>query len=206
MNINELKDAFHQLETEADDTSLDLDAVREQVVKSRRQLNFRDLRESIACVVVIVLFAPAIFTRLPAMTRIGACVICLAAVVIGVSLYLGNRRYRTRPELSVDDYLGAEIAHLDYQIWLLRNVSWWYLAPLAIGFLVFVWGMNPVATALKMSVGYFLLDRGINWLNQRAVNGDLVPQRDELVRVRASLNEPGSSGPIMNPLNREGRN
>jgi hypothetical protein len=203
MNIDELKEALHQLESETDSTSLDLDAVREQVVKSRRQLNFRDLRESVASVVVVVLFAPAIFTRLPAMTRLGACVTCLAAVVIGVVLWLGNRRYRSRPELSVDDYLGAEIAHLDYQVWLLRNVSWWYLAPLAIGFLMFVWGMNPVPSALVLSVGYYFLDRFINWLNQRAVRNVLIPQRNELIRVRASLNEPEASGHVFDPPDHE---
>ena len=194
MNIDELKNALHQFDAEADSTSADLDAVRESVVKSRRQLNLRDLRESIACVVVIVLFAPAIFSRLPMMSRLGAGAVCFAATLIGILLYLGNRRHRSRPELSVDDFLAAEIARLDYQIWLLRNVSWWYLGPIAIGFLMFVWGKAPVSTALAMSVGYFVLDRGIYWLNQIAIKRDLIPQRDEWIRVHESLNEPETRG------------
>lgn len=203
MNFDDLKKTLQTLQHEDAVDAIDLEQVRRKIAGSRRTFDLRDLREYVACIVVFVLFAPCVFMDYPAMTRVGAVITCLAAVFIGGWMYLGKRRHRSRPELSVDEFLGAEIAHLNYQIWLLRNVSWWYLAPVAVGFLVFVWGLTPVSTAIFMSAGYFAMDRFINAINQFAVKRDLIPRRDELARVRQSLNE--SNDEAMSAQNKANR-
>lgn len=189
MNLEDLKAKLGQLDGEAIRTEESFDEVRRNVMKSRRRFDLRDLREIVACVFVFVMFFPTLFLNMPLLTRLGSLVTCTAAVFIGLSMYLGKQRHRVFPELSVQQFLAAEIVHLDYQIRLLRNVSWWYLAPIAVGYLMFVWGLRPTSEALVASGGYFILDRAIYWLNQHAIRTDLLPQREELVRAYESLCE-----------------
>lgn len=191
MNFEDLKSLLGDLDTEPVREEADLDAVRQKVMKSRRRFDLRDIRETVACVLVFLIFWPIVFAGMPWMTRLGSLVCCIGAVFIASSLYLGRRRHRVLPELSVHEFLQAEIAHLDYQIRLLRNISWWYLAPCAVGYLMFVWGLMPISEAVVASGGYFVLDRVICWLNQYAVKHDLMPQKEELVSVWQSLDETG---------------
>ena len=158
-------------------------------MNSRRVFDGRDIREFGACILVFVVFFPLVFTEMPLMARLGSMVSSVAAVFIGSVLWHGRCRHRVLPELSVHEFLAAEIDHLDYQIRLLRSVSWWYLAPLAVGFLMFIWGLWPTPTALAASAVYYIIDRTIYYLNQWAIINDLQPQRETLEIVYQSLNE-----------------
>jgi hypothetical protein len=74
-----------------------------------------------------------------------------------------------------------------HQIWLLRNVWWWYLLPLFVGANVCFTGtvarVEP-QNALRVGCGYFvfcvLLFWGIYWFNQFAVRKSLQPRLKEL--------------------------
>jgi len=189
MNIEELKAALDALNADSLHGQANLDTIRESVMESRARFKLRDFREIGACVFVFAGFFAVLSFDLPWMTQLGAMIYCCAAIFVGTSIYLGRRRHRVFPELSVHEFLEAEIAHLDYQIQLLRNVSWWYLAPLAVGFLMFVWGLLPQPAAAVVTVCYFLLDRTIYWLNQQTIQLELKPQREKLVLVYQSLNE-----------------
>ncbi len=189
MNLEDLKAKLNDLDRYRLQPEDKLEEVRQNVMKSRQRFGVRDVREFCACVIVFVIFWPYVFSEMPWMTRLGSLISCTAAVFISLSLYLGRRRHRVWPEFSVCRFLEAEILHLDYQIRLLRSVSWWYLAPCAVGCLLFVWGLMPTQQALVVSCGYFVVDRVIYWNNQRTIRKDLVPQQEELVRVFESLND-----------------
>jgi len=196
MNFEELKFALDEQGDDRRADEPDIEEVRQNVMKSRRRLNVRDLREFGACAFVFVMFLPIVFTNMPWMTRMGALVSSVAVVYIGLSLHWGRCRHQSWMEFSVREFLEAEIAHLDYQIRLLRNVSWWYLAPVAVGYLMFVWGLLPTPVALLASAGYFLLDRVICFMNHRAILEDLLPQKNELMRVYQSLNDNVEANPF----------
>lgn len=193
MNLEDLKAALANSEDELYRGSIregqDLEEVRDSVKKSRTRLRWRDFREFSACLFVFVVFFPVVFSSWPSMTRLGAAMSCLAAVFIAIRLFLGHRRHQVLPELSVIEFLRAETDHLDYQIRLLRMVSWWYLAPIAVGYLMFVWGLMPVTEATIASGAYFVLDRAIYWLNQSVIKNDLQPQKERLLCVYRSLTE-----------------
>ena len=83
------------------------------------------------------------------------------------------------------------------QIWLLRNVFWWYLLPPSISILAFfahvAWlsrsgGWLP---ALIFFVGLvvflFALYFFVYWLNQRCVRTQLEPRRQELLSEMAEV-------------------
>ncbi len=90
----------------------------------------------------------------------------------------------------------ASLAQVEHQIWLLRNVFWWYLLPFSIPILAFFfhvawrtsgtwWGFVIFAGLL----GLFLLVL-YGWvfrLNQRAVREQLEPRRRNLSKLVASL-------------------
>lgn len=190
MNLDDLRAKLETLDDDPLHEEADMHQVHQNVMQSRRSIDMRDVRETVACVIVFVVFWPIVFSGMPWLTRFGALFSCVAATSIALSLHFGRRRHRVLPELSVQEFLKAEIAHLDYQVRLLRNVSWWYLAPIAIGYLCFVWGLMPVSEAFVASLSYFVLDRVIFWFSQRAIRNQLLPQKEELVRVYQSFRDP----------------
>ncbi len=87
---------------------------------------------------------------------------------------------------------------MEHQIWLLRNVFWWYLLPFTIAILAFfaqvAWQRSPTFGAFLLALApgaiFLLLLYGfLYYLNQRAVRRDLVPRRDELLALRTSLGD-----------------
>lgn len=110
-----------------------------------------------------------------------------------------RRRYRRRvPELGepLRQHVLGSLAQVEHQIWLLRNVFWWYLLPLGLPILAFFVQVtlqipSPAwlkAVFLSILVGFVVAVFGwIYGLNQAAVRGTLQQRRQELEALRASL-------------------
>lgn len=106
-------------------------------------------------------------------------------------------------------YVKESLTQVEHQIWLLRNVFWWYLLPLCISIMAFFldvsWQSSGVWWEFVLTAGFlglFLLViyGGTYRLNQRAVRKQLEPRRQDLLKLIASLeNETNSddSGDIM---------
>jgi len=92
----------------------------------------------------------------------------------------------------------SSLAQVEHQIWLLRNVFWWYLLPIALPVLAFfgqiAWEVRAggwwtaLAVALVVLVGVVLFS-AIYRLNQDAVRSELVPRRQELEALLMSLKD-----------------
>ena len=92
-------------------------------------------------------------------------------------------------QASVLECSREHLAWLDRQIVLLKNVIWWYVAPLCVGCLLFGWGLahgSMLAFALH-TVIVLAVGAGIVLLNQYAVRRSLQPVRDEVARLIDSL-------------------
>jgi hypothetical protein len=92
----------------------------------------------------------------------------------------------------------SSLAQIEHQIWLLRNVAWWYLLPPALTMLAFVghlaWqgraGGWQTALALgSVAAVLVIVLAGIYWLNQAAVRCTLMPRREELRTLLANLHD-----------------
>lgn len=111
--------------------------------------------------------------------------------------------YRKRPKCN-DTLLGcitSSLQQVEHQVWLLKNVLWWYLLPPGIAISIFIFsvaievikkaGVTDSAPYLLFLVVYLvsliLFFWGIYWLNQRAVRKELLPRREELERLLHSL-------------------
>jgi len=90
------------------------------------------------------------------------------------------------------------LAQVENQIWLLRNVAWWYLLPFTVSILAFFvhvcwqasdnWGEFFGSTAI-MTTSLLALYGFIYWLNQYAVRKQLEPRREELIALLAGLRD-----------------
>jgi hypothetical protein len=90
----------------------------------------------------------------------------------------------------------ASLEDVEHQIWLLRNVFWWYLLPLGLALTIeFAYDAMEARHSLwfrmmefMLPVGFcMLVFWGVYWLNQWAVKAHLEPRRQELLAIRENL-------------------
>jgi hypothetical protein len=94
----------------------------------------------------------------------------------------------------------GSLAQVGHQIWLLRNVGWWYLLPFAVPAVAFIgqvnllaaggWGAAVTTAGVGAVVGLILA--WVYRLNQAAVRDKLEPRRRELQGLLAGLQDPPS--------------
>jgi hypothetical protein len=115
-----------------------------------------------------------------------------------------HKRQSPEPGAPLRQRVESSLAQVEHQIWLLRNVVWWYLLPLALPFLAFFgqgawqersggwWTALVILEAVALGV---IVLAGVYWLNQYAVRCGLEPRRRELETLLRSLEDetPGAS-------------
>jgi hypothetical protein len=125
-----------------------------------------------------------------------------ALVWIAGYMLADRRRHKRQPPglgEPLRECVESSLAQIEHQIWLLRNVLWWYLLPVALAMLVFfaqvAWQIRPqgwwtvLAFAGIMIAVEVIILGGIYRLNQYAVRSDLVPRRQELESLLTSLKD-----------------
>src|SRR6266705_5381259 len=174
MNDDELKNLWQQQPLRNPDISAEkvISAMQNKTSLLRRCLDARDLRELVACAVVIIIFGVFYFTSYRApISRLGDL------IVIGGSIFIAWKLVHTRrttppapPGATIVESLRAELNAVRAQSQLLGSILWWYLLPLGIGILVCTWG-SP-GGGLAYNIGYTIfviaLYALIHRLNQRA--------------------------------------
>ncbi|GAB5558723.1 MAG: hypothetical protein SynsKO_03700 [Synoicihabitans sp.] len=204
MSFDELQTAWQHQRAALPKTEVNHDMLRDVQSQSRtfrRSVFWRDVREVLASLLVAAVFGNIGWQA----AREGAVswpAYVAAATALGVGVFFlvdrGVMRRRAAPQ---GDTLRAElkraINEVEHQIWLLRNVAWWYLAPLALGPILmavqitvygpkaFPWWAEVLIWTLLIGTTWWF-DKWIWRLNQNAVRDQLQPRRDKL---RAQLRE-----------------
>jgi CubicO group peptidase (beta-lactamase class C family) len=182
--------------------TIDADLLRKEVQRSeqnfRAMIFGRDFRELAIGLVMLPLWfylghrysLPwTWWLAIPAITWV-----CLFIVVDRIR----HKQWPSRPGEPLIDCVNSSLTQVEHQIWLLRNVFWWYLLPFTIAIMAFftqsAWlnnsGFWPITFALAPFVLFLLVLYGfVYYLNQYAVRRDLVPRREELLTLRASLGD-----------------
>ena len=164
--------------------------VKEKAHAFDKKIWRRDLWESIAAVVVFLAFAWML--QDPSwVVRTGALTVMAGSVYIFWRLRRARRRHADDAlDRPVAEVLRAEREKVNEQIHLLKNVLWWYIAPLALGVLLVTIGDNGWS---GFTIGYavvVVLGSAIIYaLNQRAVRRCLHPRREELTRLLDQVEE-----------------
>ncbi|MEZ6144079.1 MAG: hypothetical protein R3B91_01340 [Planctomycetaceae bacterium] len=101
------------------------------------------------------------------------------------------------PEQTLRVNVQQSLTQVEHQIWLLRNVFWWYLLPFTISLMTFFAHLTWLKSEnwldalwnAPLSVFVLVLYSLIYFANQRAVDKSLEPRRQELLTLLSSLGD-----------------
>lgn len=122
----------------------------------------------------------------------------MVPVLVWIAAFLLADRMRHKrqpidPGEPLRQRVESSLAQVEHQVWLIRNVFWWYLLPLVLPMLAFLgqlaWQARAGGWWVLLSVAgvVAVVFAGIYWLNQNAVRTGLEPRRQELQALLASL-------------------
>lgn len=180
------------------DADLLLRAVRRNQRGFRATIFWRDVRE------VSVAFLLTVYFSYHGLRHDDWASYLLALACFGVGAFMLADRFRQRrkkpaPSDPLKACIETSLDQVNHQIWLLRNILWWYLLPLGVPLLIFfgnhAWQKGRGAVEATVTFGaavafVALLYWGIYWLNQYCVRKDLEPRQRELESLLASLENP----------------
>jgi len=109
-----------------------------------------------------------------------------------------HKRQPPEPDEPLRQRVETSLAQVEHQIWLLRNVLWWYLLPLALPILAYfgqsAWearsgGWLATLTVAVVVIVVVIVFTGIYRLNQNAIRSALEPRHQELEALLTSLKD-----------------
>jgi CubicO group peptidase (beta-lactamase class C family) len=198
------QDAGKQISINAD---VLLSEVRRKQQCFRRTIFWRDAREvGVAALLVLVFIYSGWTNHWTLYLCAFGCLVVAAFMVLDRC-----RQKKKTPDLhdSLKGCAATSLAEVSHQIWLLKNILWWYVLPLSVPMLLFfcwiTWDAPPLGetripqTLLTLFwVGFVLLfGGGLYWLNHFVVKKSLEPRRQELEQLLAGL-ETETHSPTMN--------
>ncbi|MCG8449174.1 MAG: hypothetical protein MI725_06285 [Pirellulales bacterium] len=128
-----------------------------------------------------------------------------ALIWVAGFILIDRRRHPKRPSEPGEPLLFCakeSLAQVEHQIWLLRNVFWWYLLPLAAPAMTFflhvAWQSSDTWWECALFAGFlgmflFVVYGATYLVNQRAVCKQLEPRHQDLLKLIASLEGEASS-------------
>jgi CubicO group peptidase (beta-lactamase class C family) len=170
-----------------------LKAIQTSQANFRATIGGRDVREVGVAVVMIPVWLIMGYTMsLPWTWYLGIPAFLFVAGFILVDRKRHPQRAGVPGEPLIDS-AKESLNQVEHQIWLLRNVFWWYLLPFLIAIFAFffhvAWRSGNWWSLLGSTTFVAVLYWGIYALNQFAVRQQLEPQRQELLKVLASLKD-----------------
>jgi Ca2+/Na+ antiporter len=200
MDLDELRVAWQSQEDEGD-FAMSEDALLDQVVKEQRDFDRKVLGSDMVFVGIGV-FLAALCSFYGIMTPIWtwrlAGVLVLAVYTFFLVARMRQRRRAVFHEESLAESAKAYLRQIDYRIWLLRSMLWWYLLPLGTG-LVLVWGHMALAqildSGLQFNAVLFVFPLavvlagwcGACWFLLRGIRRELLPRKRKLEALLRSL-------------------
>jgi CubicO group peptidase (beta-lactamase class C family) len=186
--------------------TVDADLLLKEVQRSQghfqAMIYWRDLREvGVGLVMLPLWFYLGVTFSLP-----WTWYLTVPALIWVIGFFLVDRmRHKQKcigPGESLLESVTESLTQVEHQIWLLRNVYWWYLLPFTISVLAFfthvAWlafeewfaalGFATFLFVFVLAIYYF-----IYWVNQNAVRTQLEPRRQELLALVTSLRDETTS-------------
>jgi hypothetical protein len=208
MDPDKYQHAWHAHSSQARVT-VDADLLLKEVQHNQREFRATMLRRDIIEVGVGLLLLPYWIYKGRTSSLPWTWWLGVPAIIWVVGFFLVDRmRHPQTPSNPGRPLLSCvkdSLSQMEHQIWLLRNVFWWYLLPFTIALLAIfgqVAWQSGVATndwLAALAFGTFLfvfvgaLYSFIYYLNQRAVRTQLEPRRQEVLALLASLSDETTS-------------
>jgi phosphoglycerol transferase MdoB-like AlkP superfamily enzyme len=199
MNFEDLQKTW-QAQDACAQVTINAEVLLKEVRRNQRSFGatifWRDAREVASCLFLTVFFLSwGIQQREWSLDFLAFC--CFGVGVFFVVDRLIQRRRQPAKNASLQNCLEDSLREVRHQIWLLKNIFWWYLLPVLVGIGAVVasklWHQrhqaltNLFGAAAIYLLVYGLVYWGVYWLNQYAVRKTLEPRRQELESLLASL-------------------
>jgi hypothetical protein len=180
--------------------TVDADLLLKEVRRNQRNFLATILRRDVLEVGVGLLLLPYWFYKGATSSQPWTWYLTVPALIWVVGFFVVDRmRHSQTPSDPSEPLLKCvknSLTQVDHQIWLLRNIFWWYLLPFAISILTYFAHVALISSAnwfvaLGIATPLFaflvVLYSVLDYLNQRAVRLDLEPRRQELLTLFFSL-------------------
>ncbi len=102
----------------------------------------RDIRESVAGIVVFLFFFPGLFVARNWVSWSGFAIESVVGLTLPIVLWRARKRPPDDASATFLDFVDVEVDFLRRQIELLRTVTWWYLLPIYIGIVLISLGVT----------------------------------------------------------------
>jgi len=180
--------------------TIDADSLSKEVQRSHQGFQstifWRDVREA----GISLLLIPCWFYMGSTLTLPWTWYLGVPALIWVAGFFVVDRKRHPRRQSGPGEpllfYVKESLTQVEHQIWLLRNVFWWYLLPFSISsmafFLQVAWQTSSdwwefVGFGGFLSVFLLGIYGATYLLNQRAVRVRLEPRRKDLLKLVASL-------------------
>jgi len=209
MDFDELQKVWKQVQ-DGSKLVIDTDILTKEVKRNKKAFESaifrRDALEITAGIIIagVFLFGAVKFGHNLLMT---GSLILMAAYGLYVAIFFPvdhalQRRKAPRPSESLSDCIEESLIQVNHQIWLLKNVIWWYLLPCAVPaalyFIVVYWvkASHDWVSVILFSVSIIIVILVCWWayrFNQSGVKKHLIPRKEELEQLLASLKSNGTT-------------
>lgn len=160
---DELRELWQQQSLEKE--NVPLEDIRKKAGKFESTIRWRNLREYVAAVIVIVAFGVLTYRASNIEGRLGAGLIVVAAIYITYVIYNRGSAQHVPEDAARLTYIQFHRLSLERQRDLLRNIWRWYLLPFVPGFGLLIFSaavrdgvvMNPNRTSEQLRHGFVLL-------------------------------------------------
>jgi hypothetical protein len=182
--------------------TINVDLVLQEVRRNQQTFATIILRRDIIEIGVGILLIPVWFYMGSKLSLPWTWYLEVPALVFTVGFMLADRlrhkRQPPEPGQPLRQCVADSLAQVEHQIWLLRNIFWWYILPSALAMLAFFvqvawmsrsggWRTAAIMAQVVAISGSTLVF--VYWLNQRAVRTELEPRRQELQSLLTSLQD-----------------
>jgi len=180
--------------------TINTDLLTKEVRRSQQQFEatvfWRDVREAGTSLVLIPIWlAMGVTMSLP-----WTWYLTIPALIwVAGFVLVDRRRHPQRPSEPGEPllyYAKESLTQVEHQIWLLRNVFWWYLLPFCLSIMAFFlqtsWSNSSTTWGFVLFAGFLglflaVIYGGTYFANQYAVRTQLEPRRQDLLKLVASL-------------------
>ncbi len=199
MNPDELKQVW-KAQTSQCRLTINADVLLKEVRHNERHFRLlifrRDVREVGVALLMVLLWIWTGFTE----TLPWTWYLCIPTFlwIAGFMVVDRMRQRQAKPGDPLRECVESSLAQVEHQIWLLRNMFWWYLLPPGVAIAAFLANCAWLARDRGLGAGLFiagvialaaLVLGGVYWLNQFYVRKGLEPRRRELEALLQSLKD-----------------